>query len=44
MEKILTEGKAALPGFRELILQPQSDIPHFRHFLMEHGFCIIQEE
>ena len=32
MEKILTEGKAALPGFRELILQPQSDIPHFRHF------------
>ena len=44
MEKILTEGKTALPGFRELILQPQSDIPHFRHFLMEHGFCIIQEE
>ena len=34
MERILTEGKAALPGFQELILQPQSDIPHFRHFLM----------
>ena len=44
MEKILTEGSEALPGFRELILQPQSDIPHFRHFLMDYGFQIIQEE
>ena len=44
MEKILTEGKEALPGFRELILQPQSDIPHFRHFLMDYGFRIVQEE
>lgn len=44
MEKILTEGAHALPGFQELILQPQSDIPHFRHFLMEHGFRIIREE
>ena len=44
MEKILTEGAHALPGFQELILQPQSDIPHFRHFLMGYGFCIVQEE
>lgn len=44
MEKILTEGSEALPGFQELILQPQSDIPHFRHFLMDYGFQIIQEE
>ncbi len=38
MEKILTEGKTALPGFQELILQPQSDIPHFRRFLMRTGY------
>lgn len=44
MERILTDGAHALPGFRELVLQPQSDIPHFRHFLMEHGFRIIQED
>ena len=44
MERILTEGAHALPGFQEMILQPQSDIPHFRHFLMENGFRIIQEE
>ena len=44
MERILTEGAEALNGFKELILQPQSDIPHFRHFLMSHGFRIVQEE
>lgn len=44
MEKILLEGKKVLEGFRELILQPQSDVPHFRHFIMEYGFCIVQEE
>ena len=30
--------------FQEMILQPQSDIPHFRHFLLENGFHIIEEE
>ena len=44
MERILTEGTEALAGFHELILQPQSDIPHFRHFIMNHGFRIVQEE
>lgn len=44
MERILQEGAGTLDSFRELILQPQSDIPHFRHFIMECGFCIIQEE
>ena len=44
MERILTEGAHALPGFQELILQPQSDIPHFRHFLMDYDFRIVQEE
>ena len=44
MERILDEGRHALPGFQELILQPQSDIPHFRHFVMQNGYQIIQEE
>ena len=44
MERILTEGAHALAGFRELILQPQSDIPHFRHFILQNGYQIIQEE
>ena len=35
MEKILTEGREQAKEFRELILQPQSEIPHFRTFLME---------
>ena len=38
------EGRHALPGFQELILQPQSDIPHFRRFVMQNGYQIIQEE
>ncbi|MDO4307306.1 MAG: class I SAM-dependent methyltransferase [Eubacteriales bacterium] len=44
MEKILTEGEAVLDGFQELILQPQSDIPHFRHFLSEKGWTITEEK
>ena len=44
MERILSEGRHALPGFQELILQPQSDIPHFRRFFMQNGYQIIQEE
>ena len=36
MEKILTEGEETRKGFRELILQPQSDIPHVRKFLFEN--------
>ena len=38
MERILTEGRRALGGFRELILQPQSDVPHVRRFLSREGF------
>lgn len=44
MERILGEGKKALSGFRELILQPQSDVPHLRRFLLENGFQIVREE
>ncbi len=43
MEKILTEGKAQARSFKELILQPQSEIPHFREFLMEEGYLLLDE-
>ena len=43
MEKILTEGKAQAENFSELILQPQSEIPHFRRFLMEEGYLLLDE-
>ena len=43
MEKILTEGERnPAKGFRELILQPQSDIPHVRKFLFENGYHIAK--
>jgi tRNA (adenine22-N1)-methyltransferase len=44
MERILTDGAALLGNFRELILQPQSDLAHFRHFIRNLGFEIAQEE
>ncbi len=44
MERILNEGAKVREGFQELILQPQSDLPHFRHFLSEIGWEMIREE
>lgn len=44
MERILTEGAALRDTFQELILQPQSDIGHFRRFLTENGFVIVREQ
>lgn len=44
MERILTDGAAVRDSFKELILQPQSDIPHFRHFIREEGWEIAEEE
>ena len=44
MERILNDGRSVWDDFQEMILQPQSDIPHFRHFLLENGFHIIEEE
>ena len=44
MERILEDGRSIWDDFQEMILQPQSDIPHFRHFLLENGFHIIEEE
>ncbi len=43
MEKILTEGREQAREFKELILQPQSEIPHFRTFLMEEGYLLMDE-
>ena len=43
MEKILTEGRQQAGNFQELILQPQSEIPHFRVFLREEGYLLTDE-
>ena len=44
MEGILSRGQHVLEEGTELILQPQSDIPHFRMFLNEMEYKIIQED
>ncbi|HJB89108.1 MAG TPA: class I SAM-dependent methyltransferase [Candidatus Blautia excrementigallinarum] len=43
MERILSEGRRTLAGFQELILQPQSDVPHVRRYLFMNGFRITEE-
>lgn len=43
MERILLEGGETSGSFRELILQPQSDIPNVRKFLLERAFHIVDE-
>ena len=43
MERILTEGRTVRESFQEMILQPQSDIPHFRRFLKMEGWRIQEE-
>ena len=40
MERILTDGAEVRESFREMILQPQSDIPHFRRFVRKIGWQI----
>lgn len=44
MERILTEGQRVLGSFQELILQPQSDVRHFRRFLLDSGWVIVEED
>ena len=44
MERILTEGQKALTQVKELVLQPQSEIGHFREFLAREGYCIRAED
>ncbi len=43
MERILTEGALVRDGFSELILQPQSDLSHFRRFLRDQEYEILEE-
>jgi tRNA (adenine22-N1)-methyltransferase len=43
MERILREGGEKVKTFRELILQPQSEIPQFRRFLHTEGYRILHE-
>lgn len=43
MERILSDSREVRDTFKELILQPQSDIPHFRKYLLEEGLTIIDE-
>ncbi len=42
--RILREGTGALEGIRELILQPQSEVPQVRAYLEQAGFSIVQED
>ena len=44
MERILTDGRSVRNSFSELILQPQSDIPHFRRFIQSEGWEITEEK
>ncbi len=44
MERILTDGQSVRDSFSELILQPQSDIPHFRRFIQSQGWKIVEEK
>lgn len=43
MQKIMTEGSDVLAQMKEFILQPQSEIAEFRHFLQDNGYHIISE-
>lgn len=44
MERILSEGCEVIQNDTELILQPQSELAHFREFLSEHSYEIIDED
>ena len=44
MERILTTEMEKVRTMRELILQPQSELPRFRVFLRENGFRIADED
>ena len=44
MMRILSRGRETSRMARELILQPQSELTRFRHFLHENGYRIQQEK
>lgn len=43
MRRILTEGREKAMALRELILQPQSELPAFRAFLRQEGYVTVAE-
>lgn len=43
MMRILSDDKVKTESFRELILQPQSEIEQFRRWLRMQGYCITDE-
>lgn len=43
MQRILTDSPDVVAGFRELILQPQSELWQFRCFMREQGFRVADE-
>ena len=44
MTRILAEEREKTDSFRELVLQPQSELQQFRQFLRENGYRIQDEE
>ena len=44
MTRILIEGGATAHAADCLVLQPQSELPMFRRFLVEHGYRILRED
>lgn len=44
MSRIIADGQEQLKNVSELILQPQSEIKEFRHFLHNSGYKICEEE
>lgn len=43
MRKIMEEGRKVLSEMKQFILQPQSEVAEFRHFLQDNGYHIISE-
>ena len=43
LEQILSDSMSTCHSMKELILQPQSEIAHFRRYLLENGFSITEE-
>ena len=43
MKRILTEGREKAQSLKELILQPQSELPAFRKFLRTEGYRLLDE-
>ena len=44
MIKIMEDSMEKILSMKEIILQPQSEIAKVRHFLIKHGFSIVNED